>query len=126
MLETGVPDHLTCLLRNPYAGQEAVVRTGHGTTDWFKIGKRVHQGYKKYQSFSAQPSLWSNSHINTWLLKKIIVLTIRTFVGKVMSLLFNTLSLSYAYVYLKPSEVYHCIHFAHNKIEPQKYIVQSY
>ena len=40
----GVPDHLTCLLRNLYAGQEATVRTGHGTTDWFLIGKRVHQG----------------------------------------------------------------------------------
>ena len=40
-----VPDHLTCLLRNLYAGQEATVRTGHGTTDWFKIGKRVRQGY---------------------------------------------------------------------------------
>ena len=35
----GIPDHLTCLLRNPYAGQEATVRTGHGTTDWFQIGK---------------------------------------------------------------------------------------
>ena len=42
--EMGIPDHLTCLLRNLYAGQEATVRTGHGTTDWFKIGKRVHQG----------------------------------------------------------------------------------
>ena len=41
--ETGIPDHLTCLLRNLYAGQEATVRTGHGTTDWFQIGKR--QGY---------------------------------------------------------------------------------
>ena len=40
----GIPDHLTCLLRNLYAGQEATVRTGHGTTDWFKIGKGVHQG----------------------------------------------------------------------------------
>ena len=40
----GIPDHLTCLLRNPYAGQEATVRTGHGTTDWFQIGKGVHQG----------------------------------------------------------------------------------
>ena len=40
----GIPDHLTCLLRNLYAGQEATVRTGHGTTDWFQIGKRVHQG----------------------------------------------------------------------------------
>ena len=39
----GIPDHLTCLLRNPYAGQEATVRTGHGTTDWLQIGKRVCQ-----------------------------------------------------------------------------------
>ena len=42
--ETGIPDHLTCLLRNVYAGQEATVRTGNGTTDWFQIGKGVHQG----------------------------------------------------------------------------------
>ena len=42
--EMGIPDHLTCLLRNLYAGQEAPVRTGHGTTDWFQIGKGVHQG----------------------------------------------------------------------------------
>ena len=42
--EMGIPDHLTCLLRNLYAGQEAVVRTGHGTTDWFQIGNGVHQG----------------------------------------------------------------------------------
>ena len=41
----GIPDHLTCLLRNLYAGQEATVRTGHGTTKWFQIGKGVHQGY---------------------------------------------------------------------------------
>ena len=40
----GIPDHPTCLLRNLYAGQEATVRTGHGTTDWFQIGKGVHQG----------------------------------------------------------------------------------
>ena len=40
----GIPDHLTCLLRNLYAGQEAAVRTGHGTTDCFQIGKEVHQG----------------------------------------------------------------------------------
>ena len=39
-----IPDHLTCLLRNLYAGQEAVVRTGHGTTDWFQIGEGVRQG----------------------------------------------------------------------------------
>jgi len=42
--EKGIPDHLTCLLRNLYAGQEAIVRTGHGTTDWFQIGKGVRQG----------------------------------------------------------------------------------
>ena len=41
----GIPDHLTGLLRNLYAGQEATVRTGHGTTDWFQIGKGIHQGY---------------------------------------------------------------------------------
>ena len=40
----GIADHLTCLLRNLYAGQEATVRTGHGTTDWFQIGKEVRQG----------------------------------------------------------------------------------
>ena len=44
LIEMGIPDHLTCLLRNLYAGQEATVRTGHGTTDWFQIGKGVHQG----------------------------------------------------------------------------------
>ena len=42
--EMGIPDHLTCLLRNLYAGQEATVRAGHGTTDWFQIGKGVRQG----------------------------------------------------------------------------------
>ena len=44
--EMGIPDHLTCLLRNLYAGQEATVRTGHGTTDWFQIGKGIHQDRK--------------------------------------------------------------------------------
>ena len=43
--EMGIPDHLTCLLRNLYAGQEATVRAGHGTIDWFQIKKGVHQGY---------------------------------------------------------------------------------
>ena len=43
--EIGIPDHLTCLLRNLYAGQEATVRTRHGTLDWFQIGTGVHQGY---------------------------------------------------------------------------------
>ena len=42
--EMGIPDYLTCLLKNLYSGQEATVRTGHGTTDWFQIGKGVHQG----------------------------------------------------------------------------------
>ena len=42
--EMGIPDHLTCLLGNLYAGQETTVRNGHGTTDWFQIGKGVHQG----------------------------------------------------------------------------------
>ena len=40
----GIPDHFTCLLRKLYVGQEGTVRTGHGTTDWFQIGKRIHQG----------------------------------------------------------------------------------
>ena len=44
MKEMGIPDHLTCLLRNMYAGQEATIRTEHGTTDWFQIGKGVCQG----------------------------------------------------------------------------------
>ena len=43
-LEMGIPDHLTCLLRNLYAGQEATIRTGHGTTDWYQIEKGVRQG----------------------------------------------------------------------------------
>ena len=43
--EMGIPDHLTCLLRNVYAGEEATIRIGHGTTDWFQIGKGVRQGY---------------------------------------------------------------------------------
>ena len=42
--EMGIPDHLTCLLRNLYVGQEAIVKTRHGTTDWFQIGKGVRQG----------------------------------------------------------------------------------
>ena len=43
--EIGIPNHLACLLRNLYAGQEATVRTGHGTIDWFQIGKELRQGY---------------------------------------------------------------------------------
>ena len=43
--EVEIPDHLACLLRNLYAGQEAIVKTGHGTTDWFQIGKGVRKGF---------------------------------------------------------------------------------
>ena len=50
--ETGIPDHLTCLLRNLYAGKEATLRTRYGTTDWFKIGKGVRQGRILTYSFS--------------------------------------------------------------------------
>ena len=46
--DMGIPDHLTCLLRNLYAGQEATVRTRHGTTDWFQMGKGVRQAYAEY------------------------------------------------------------------------------
>ena len=49
--EIGIPEHLTCLLRNLYAGQEATVRTGHGTTDWFQIGKGVRQGCICYPAY---------------------------------------------------------------------------
>ena len=63
--EMGMPDHLTCLLRNLYAGQEATVRTGHGTIDWFQIGKGVFQScilspclFNLYEEYSMQ---------NTWL-----------------------------------------------------------
>ena len=67
--EIGIPDHLTCLLRNLYAGQEATVRTGHGTTDWFQIGKGVPQGcilspclFNLYQSTSCEcQAEWSSS-----------------------------------------------------------------
>ena len=54
--EMGIPDHLTCLLRNLYAGQEARVRTGHGTTDWFQIGKGVRQGCILSPCFEIPPS----------------------------------------------------------------------
>ena len=57
----GIPDHFTCLLRNLYAGQEATFRTEHGTTDWFQIGKEVHQGcilspylFKLYAEYGTQ------------------------------------------------------------------------
>ena len=65
LLEMGIPDHRTCLLRNLYAGQEATVRTGHGTTDWFKLGKEYvkpvycHPAYLTYmQSTSCEMPGW--------------------------------------------------------------------
>ena len=63
--EMGIPDHLTCLLRNLYAGQEATVTTGHGTTDWFQIGKGVRQGcilspclFNLYAEYSVDTLAW--------------------------------------------------------------------
>ena len=61
----GIPDHLTCFLINLYAGQEATVRTIHGTTDWFKIGKRVHQGYIIY-CHSAYLTICRVHHVKCW------------------------------------------------------------
>ena len=64
----GIADSLTCLLRNLYAGQEATVRTGHGTTDWFQIGKGVHQGcilypaYLTYMQNTSREMLGCNKH----------------------------------------------------------------
>ena len=78
MKEMGIPEHLTCLLRNLYAGQEATVRTGHGTTDWFQIGKGVHQGcilppclfnffFKKIFNFFYFTILYWFCHTLTWI-----------------------------------------------------------
>ena len=66
----GILDHLTCLLRNPYAGQEATVRTRHGTTDWFQIGKGVcqgcHSGYLNYMlSKSCEIPGWMNHKLES-------------------------------------------------------------
>ena len=58
--EMGIPDHLICLLSNLYAGQEATVRTGHGTTDWLQIGKRVYQGC------TLPPAYLTNMKITSW------------------------------------------------------------
>jgi len=62
--EMGIPDHLTCLLRNLYAGQEATVRTGHGTTDWFQIGKGVRQGCSHHLQWFWSPKnkVWHCFH----------------------------------------------------------------
>ena len=69
--EMGIPDHLTCLLRNLYAGQEATVRTGHGTTDWFQIGKGVSQGcilspclFNLYAEYITRNAGWAGRSTN--------------------------------------------------------------
>ena len=74
----GIPDHLTCLLRNLFAGQEATVRTGHGTMDWFKIGKGnikavyCHPAYLTYlQSTSCEILAWMNHRQESRLLEEI-------------------------------------------------------
>ena len=76
--ETGTPDHITCLLRNMYAGQEATVRTGHGTMDWFQIGKGGHQGcilspclFKFVQSTSFEMPGWMNHKLESGLLGEV-------------------------------------------------------
>ena len=70
--EMGIPDHLTCLLRNLYEGQEATLRTGHGITDWFQIGKGVHQGcilspclFNLYDSMSWEMLDWKKHKLES-------------------------------------------------------------
>ena len=69
----GIPDHLTCLLRNLCAGQEATVRTGHGTTDWFQIGKGVCQGcilspclFNLYAEYIQKTKIMASGPITSW------------------------------------------------------------
>ena len=80
--KTGIPDHLTCLLRNLYAGQDATVRTGHGTTDWFQIGKGVRQGcilspclFNSYAEYiiSTETLGWKKHKLESRLLGKISI-----------------------------------------------------
>ena len=73
--EMGIPDHPTCLLRNLYAGQEATVRTGHGTTDWFQIGKGVcHAAYLTYMQNTSRDMLdWRKHKLESRLLGEILI-----------------------------------------------------
>ena len=78
--EMGIPDHLTCLLRNLYAGQEATVRIGHGTTDCFQIGKGVHQGcilspclFNFYVEYILQNPGWMKHKLESRLLGEISI-----------------------------------------------------
>ena len=73
--ETGIPDHLTCLMRNQYAGQESMARTGQGTTDWFQVGKGVCQGcilspclFNFYADYIMRNASWMNHKLDTRLL----------------------------------------------------------
>ena len=78
--EMGIPDHLTCLFRNLYAGQEATVRTGHGTTDWFQIGKGVCQGcilssclFNLYAEYIMRNAGWKKHNLESRLLGEISI-----------------------------------------------------
>ena len=80
--EIGIPDHLTCLLRNLYEGQEATVRTGYGTTDWFQIGKGVCQGcilspclFNCMQSTSLETLVWKKHKLKSRLLREISIIS---------------------------------------------------
>ena len=75
-----IPDHLTCLLRNLYAGQEATVRTGHGTTDWFQIGKGVCQGcilspclFNLYTEYIMKNAGQDEAHMESRLLREMSI-----------------------------------------------------
>ena len=75
----GIPDHLICLLRNLYAGQEATVRTGHGTTDWFQMQKGVHQGcillpclFNFHAEYIMQNAGWMTHKLESRLLGEIL------------------------------------------------------
>ena len=76
----GIPDRLTCLLRNVYAGQEPIVRTGHGKTGWFQIGKGVHQGcilslclFNLYAEYTMQNASWMKHKLESRLLREISI-----------------------------------------------------
>ena len=76
----GIPDHLTCLLRNLYAGLEATARTGHGTTHWFQIGKGVHQGcilspclFNLYAEYIMQNAGWMKHKLESRLPREISI-----------------------------------------------------
>ena len=78
--EMGIADYLTCLLRNLYAGQEATVRTGHGTTDWFQIGKEVHQGcilspclFNLYAEYIMQNSRLDEAQVGIKIVRRVSV-----------------------------------------------------